>query len=360
MLDLTANNNDGTHSGTPSYVTAAYVSRNLVIDPGSENGGIGGWTVGDAATTISKSTTEIFKDAQSLKVLNGDGTQAFARQTITTVTGADYRFSGRFFAPTTPNGASQLVDVDLAAALGVTVTQAGLSAGWNDVEFCFEAADTSTTIDLGSGSVTNTEFGYWDDVRVESNLIVNGGMEGVYDDESGGGGGTVDVAPGWNKQGVETDGTDELSKETTIVHSGSASQKIDVDANGEGIVQGLNLVVGQYYTLSTWIYIASGEATLRLFSVAESFITPAITTTGAWLKVSLSFQSPNSGVQIMIRSSGGAATYYVDDVTLTRLDIAAASTADRNRSFADGKIESVALWDRAMGFEEVQERKGEI
>lgn len=43
-----------------------------------------------------------------------------------------------------------------------------------------------------------------------------------------------------------------------------------------------------------------------------------------------------------------------------RDDTADASTADRLRSFADGKVESVAVWDRAMTFEEVQQRKDEI
>jgi len=163
---LTGQNNNLTLSNAAAWDQAAFVSKNLLTDADMEYGGIGGWKVGDAATTISKSTTQVHGDTYSLKVLNGDASQAFARQTITTVASEVYAFHGWFYAPTTINGASQLVDVDANPALGITCTVAGIGAGWNEVEFSFAAADASTTIDLGSGSVTNTEFGYWDEVKL--------------------------------------------------------------------------------------------------------------------------------------------------------------------------------------------------
>jgi len=331
-LTLNGKVNNLTLSNVAAWTQEAFVSKNLMLD--TENGGIGGWTVGDAATAISKSTTQIKKDTQSLKVLNGDATQAFARQTITTVANADYWFHGWFFAPTTANGASQLVDVDANAALGITVTQAGLSAGWNEIEFSFAADDTSTTIDLGSGSVTNAEFGYWDSVELRENLIVNGGMEGVYDDESGGGAGTINVAPGWNNSGCETDGTDTLDKEATIVHSGSASQKIDVDGSAEGIIteSAPSLVVGKSYTLSCYMYVTSGEGRLQVFSSGGANKTVS-STVSAWTKLELTFTATTTSHNIFIRSLVGAATLYIDNISLIQVDEAAASTADKGSGY---------------------------
>ncbi len=159
----------------------AFVSKNLIQDGSMENGGIGEWQVGDVATTLAKDTTTIKYDNQSLKITNADASQAFARQSITTVAGEDYYFNGWFYGPSTVNGASQLVDVDATAALGVTATQAGaIASTWKEVDFCFEAGDTSTDIDLGSGSVIDTEIGYWDSVKLLPNLIDDGGMEGAY------------------------------------------------------------------------------------------------------------------------------------------------------------------------------------
>jgi hypothetical protein len=329
---LTGQNNNLTLSNAAAWSQEAYISRNRIVDNGMENGGIGGWTVGDAATTISKSTTERYKGIQSLHVLNGDGSQAYARQTLNT-TNADSWFFGRFFAPSTPNGASQLVDIDANADLGITVTQAGLSAGWNTVECAFRADDASTTVDFGSGSTTNAEFGYWDDVRFMRNLAPNPGFEGVYDDESGGGGGTIDVAIGWNNNGCETDGSDELSKEAGTVRSGSGAQKFDVDATSEGIIISRTAVVGEYYTVSGYLYVTSGVAALWVQQVpGDNYIT-LTTTTGSWEKLSFTFAAEETSPQLVVTSSGGAAVFYVDDVMMMRADQVAASTVTKTPGF---------------------------
>lgn len=175
--DLTPYDGGDVTYGNCGRTQTAFISKNLIADSGMENGGIGGWTAGDAASTLNRDTTTVKFDTRSLKITNGDASQAFVRQTITTVDGEDYWFHGWCYAPTTPNGASRLVDVDTTAALGITVTQAGLSAGWNEIEFTFEATDTSTTIDLGSGSITNAEIGYWDSVELLPNIVDNGGIE---------------------------------------------------------------------------------------------------------------------------------------------------------------------------------------
>jgi len=160
--------NDLILSNALAWNQSAFVSKNLIADSGMENGGIGGWIQGDIASVLAKSTNVVKFDAHSLKITNADTTQAFTRQTITTEANENYRFHGWFRTPTMPNGASQLVDVDGDALKGITVTQAGAtgSNSWYEVDFTFQAGDDSTDIDLGSGSITNTEAGYWDNVMV--------------------------------------------------------------------------------------------------------------------------------------------------------------------------------------------------
>lgn len=310
LLDLTSNNNDGTHSGTASFTTSAFISKNIFPDGNMENGGIGGWTAGDAATTISKSAVEIFKDTASLKVLNGDGTQGFARQTITTVTGADYRFFGRFFAPTTANGASQLVDVDATAALGVTVTQAGLSAGWNTVEFAFEAADTSTTIDLGSGSVTNTEFGYWDDVRVEVNMIQNPGMEGG-----------ADPPASWTQEASATVTSD------ATPHSGTNALKVVAGAANVGASQAVTLVSGKYYTVSVWAQATAGDTAEMTIDTGDTTeISAGTVTATSMTKIQATFLSTGTSGVVYLRGVANGDIVFFDDAVMTQLDEADASS----------------------------------
>ena len=312
-----------TNYGTHTRTQEAFISRNHLADPGAENGGIGGWTAGDAATTISKSTAQIDADTQSLKILNGDASQAFARQTLTTVASQDYLFRGRFFAPTTPNGASRLVDVDATAALGITVTQAGLSAGWNDVEFAFTAADTSITIDLGSGSVTNTEFGYWDSVIVMENEIANGGFETFV-------GGDPDSPTGWIAVNAAAG---ELAKAgageaDTERHSGDFCMKwVDVEGAEGIVIGGFSLPNSKYVTVALWAKgDAGGEQVLLKMVGVTNVLSATFTLTTSWAKYSVTFNpgADSTGTLQILR--GGGSTFYVDDVTLVRLDTVPADT----------------------------------
>ncbi len=297
--------------------TNKHVSMNLVADGDMELGNTGAYSAGDGGTTLSKSTTEIFKDTQSLKILNGDGTQAFARQTITTVTGADYWLHGWFFAPSTPNGASQLVDVDLNAALGVTVTQAGLSAGWNEIEFGFEAGDTSTTFDFGSGSVTNTEFGYWDSVELRENLIVNGSMESWS---------SATDLDDWTES---ISGSSTVNREGTVTHSGGFSTRIDIDGSTSSvfILQVIPVVDGNYYTMSFWAKVDSISGT-PILEVSDLFdggnnTSRQFTLTTSWIKYSYSFKATGTAGRnfLMSRSTGTAnRSIYLDDISMVQVD----------------------------------------
>jgi len=313
-----------TNFGTHTRAQDAHVSKNFLTDGTMSSGGIGGWTAGDAATTLSKSTTQIKSGTQSLKVLNADGSQAFARQTLTTVASDDYVFRGWFYAPDTPNGASQLVDVDATAALGITVTQAGLSAGWNWVEFCFTAADTSTTIDLGSGSVTDTEMGYWDQVEIRENLIANGSMESFQ-------GGDPDIPTSWTNIGLDPGdmikaGNGEVDTER---HSGDYCAKYVAAKTNERIYQEVNVPHGT--SVYTWSIYAKGDVggeSLRIHSSGRTNNSDlTVTLTTSWKKYSVTTAAgANGNGYLQISSYAAAQTFYIDDTSLILLDTAAANT----------------------------------
>ena len=154
---------------------------------------------------------------------------------------------------------------------------------------------------------------------VTPNAVTNGGMEGTYDVESDGGGGTVNVAPGWNRVNVETDGTDTLDKETTIVHSGSASQYISVDKGNEGIDSAANVFTsGKWHRVTLWVYATAGD--IQVQDNSNEFIDKTITSPSAsWSRYTWIVYA-TSARRLFIRSDGGAATFYVDDVSIVVLD----------------------------------------
>lgn len=179
-LDLSLVGADNTNYGTHSRMQEALLTANLFgFDHLLENFGIGLWTVGDAASQLKKDKQYKKRGALSLRVGNTDASQAYGSFDVATTAAVEYHFHGWFRSPVTPNGASQLVDVDTTAALGMTVTQAGATTAntWYEIEFDFEAGDGATTIDLGSGSATDAEYGYWDSVQIYKNYVDAAGFE---------------------------------------------------------------------------------------------------------------------------------------------------------------------------------------
>jgi len=317
---------NGTPSGSTIVLTDSaaavtgtnkYVTMNLVADGDMELGNTGAYAAGDGGTTISKSTTQIKKDTQSLKILNGDGTQAFARQTITTVANADYWFHGWFYAPATANGASMLVDVDANAALGVTVTLAGLSAGWNEIEFSFAADDASTTIDLGSGSVTNTEFGYWDSVEIRENLADNPGIEGG-----------ADPPASWVQEGSATVTSD------TSPHSGTNCLKAIAGAANVGASQAVTLVSGKYYTITGWAKATAADtAEITMDKGDTTTFSVGTVTATSWTQVQATFLSTGTSGVIYLRGVVNGDVVWFDDLSIIQVDEAAASTATKGSGY---------------------------
>lgn len=317
-----------TNFGTHSREQEAFVSKDHLLT--DENGGIGGISPGDAATTISKSAAQVYKNSLALRVLNGDATQAFARYTVVTVPNENYCFHGRVYSPATINGASRLVDVDAAAALGVTCTQAGIGAGWNTVEFSFEAADASTTMDFGSGSVTNAEFAYWDDKELRINEIDTGGMETWQ-------GGNPDIPQGWANSGLAAGemvkaGAGEADTER---RSGDYCAKYVAADDVEGITLALTLEADAEYTLSIWLLGNAGGESVDITTTAfTNNLSEDITITAAWAVYRFTWSPGADAVGSLYIGSGAAGqTFYMDDDSLLKLDQRSANTDTKGPGF---------------------------
>ena len=164
--------------GALTLTGSIYVSRNLLADFNMELANTSYWTA--SGSSLAKEVTTIKQDVRSIKVTNSGAANGLARQTVTTVSGQCYKVSGLFYPPSTLNNASYVISCDLDADKSITVTQSNLTASvWNYVELVFQADDSSVTIDFSVGSVTSTEYGYWDCVRMiqMDGGISNAGME---------------------------------------------------------------------------------------------------------------------------------------------------------------------------------------
>lgn len=304
-LDLTLVGGTTTNYGTWGRDQIAIVTANLLgFNWDMEPANIGGWTAGDVASELKKDTQYLKYGGRTLRVKNTDATQAFARATVTTIADVEYHFHGWFRAPVTPNGASQLVNVDATPALGVTVTQAGATTGgtWYEVEFDFEAADTSTTIDLGSGSVTDAEMGYWDDIQLMKNYVDAGDFE------------TNIAGSDWVTTGAPTVDDADASERT-----GAACYKINSDDPVTKYVsQAVTLTSGEDYTFAGHVKCGTAEKGVIVLSGAASQTLDNGLETSDWVKVRYRFTAASGTLTIKIYGDGQDARF--DDFSVTKVD----------------------------------------
>ena len=304
-FDLTLVGGTTTNYGTWGRTTEAILTANLLgFDQLTDNYNIGGWTAGDAASQIKRDKSRKKFGGTSLWVGNTDGTQAYARATVTTIAAIEYHFHGWFFAPPTPSGAAQLVDVDGTAALGITVTQAGATTGgaWYEIEFDFEAGDTSTTIDLGSGSVTSGEEGHWDCVQLYKNYVDTGGFETNY------------AGSDWALTGVPTSESDADTDEDTGTLCYSINSQ---DPTTKYIRQTVTVVSGIDYTFTGRVICGTAEkGTIVLSGAATATLDNGADTTN-FVTVRHKFTAATTSLVITIYGDGAEA--HFDNFSVSKI-----------------------------------------
>jgi len=277
------------------------------------------WTAVNAPTLADAATADILFGTRAQKI-SVDAADEGIKQAYSVSAGNDYWLG----AWVKTGGANQGVDVRVYDATGAAdvVELTTDSSSWVFLETCFEAPAGCSSIEV---YIESTDADTYDmhaqQVMVLPNLVDNGGMEGTYDDESAGGGGTVNVAPGWNAYAVETDGTDTLDESATA-HSGAKSQQINVNATQEGIVSAATVFGAntKFYRVSVWLYGTSGNA--RIVSsggggIIDKTVTPAV---GSWTKYSWVVRGDGTARNVYIWSGGGAANFLVDDISVIELD----------------------------------------
>ena len=291
------------------------------------------WTAVNAPTLANAATADILYGLRSQK-MSVDAADEGIKQAFAVSAGEDFIVR----ATVKTGGAAQGVDLRVRDATGAAdiVELTTDSSDYTVLETCFEVPAGCTSVEV---FIESTDADSYDihlaQVQVHANLVDNGGMEGVYNDESGGGGGTIDLAPGWDEFNTEKDGSDELS-ESADAHSGSASQKINVDTSNEGIISSANcFTANKWHLVTVWLKGTSGDA--RLLDHAAAFFDETITTPAAtWTKYSWIVYA--TGAQrLRIIAQNAAANFLVDDISVIELDdVSITATAASEANSAEG------------------------
>jgi len=156
-------------------------------------------------------------------------------------------------------------------------------------------------------------------IALGAELLTNGGFEGVYDDESSGGGGTVNIAPNWNNFGSELDGTDTLD-ETADAHGGSKAQEITVNAANEGVTSAATIVFASGKRYYFELYIKGVAGKVRIFDGAAAIIDETFTpSTGAYRRYYFIRAGSTTSQRIYITSGDAGAHFIVDDVSVKEI-----------------------------------------
>lgn len=140
-----------------------------------------------------------------------------------------------------------------------------------------------------------------------SEILVNGGMEAPY--SSGG------VANGWSSVIAP-------SQETSIVHSGSSSQKMVSMGQYLSTNQSVGITDNVQYKTSGWLYVTSGRAVIAIQEYNGAWANygqVANSLTGAWQYLKFYSQRDYTNPTLRIYDNNVPTTWYIDDVSLKQV-----------------------------------------
>jgi hypothetical protein len=161
--------------------------------------------------------------------------------------------------------------------------------------------------------------GKWTDAV---NLVTVPALDGTY----GSG-----LCAGWTKEGTPT-----VTENTTagFIQYGTKSQRVQGDADAEGISQVVAVTTNHYYRVNAWVYITSGTVKMTVNDGTLEYEVSKSDT--GWQHFELSEKSTGSTLTIKIIQSGvGTSDFYVDAVQVTE--------GAMNYSFTEN-CDSLNLW----------------
>ena len=266
------------------------------------------------ATLADAATADILFDTRSQKITVTAISEGMYKD-FSVSAGADYVVLAWVKSDGTNDANVRIYD-QTGSATVLTLTT--ISASYVMLTGGFEVPAGCSTIRVFIESGDNASYDiHCAQIQILPVLNSNPSMEGTYDDESGGGGGTIDVAPGWDNKNCETDGTNELSREAGIFHSGTYSQKIVASADVRGIATTANVIAaGKWCLISCWLY--SSDGSIRVRDHSATLFNKVVSPGATWTHYSWVVKGDADRKLWIVSHSGG--THYVDDVSIVVLD----------------------------------------
>lgn len=331
------------------------ITRNRWVDGNQESTSIGNVSVG-ANQAFTKDTTTVERDSRSGKLewTAADDNDESAIAVITSENDEELAYGFWIYFASIDGSSNLFIDFDGSATpihtrqLDTGTDDRGTSYAtgtWLYYEGSFKADQAAITVRLritGAGAGANAAVIYLDQGEIANNMVAQGGCEAADGNA---------LPTGWSDTGSPA--ADETQTDDAEQHSGATSILLNNCDADEGVTQDITVIVGEYYTFSVWEKNNAQDVNAVLSGAATATID--ITGDNSWTKHSYSFKATTTTLTIKVTSGAANQSTWVDDFVVERNDTQAATTADRLRSFADGKAASVAVWDRAMTFEEVQE-----
>lgn len=160
-------------------------------------------------------------------------------------------------------------------------------------------------------------------------LLTNPGFEGAY---------VAGLAPNWTKGGTPT-----VTEEGVTIHGGSAAQKIESTADGQGVYASVGLVAGNWYAVSGWANVASGGMRLKLSKAADGSDGSQATSSAASFAQLRFIKRVAASVNYIMdfeQNGGSASTFYADDASLTILTLSTCLTLASDPGTRYGVVDS--------------------
>lgn len=193
-------------------------------------------------------------------------------------------------------------------------------------------------------SICNSNNSYVNYIIANNSVVTNGLQADVYKNTKYSN--TINEVKTATLDGVYTAGlcqdytkfgTPTVSKNTNVafIKYGSASQRAQSTADGQGVYQSVRAAIGEYYVVKAYIYIVSGTVRLRIVMGSKVYqLTPIGATSDpvitGWQTFEAKVKSIDDDVILSIEQDGsGTAEFYIDAMQLSETNLVDGDLEDR-------------------------------